>query len=87
MTSLQHIDEQKADARYQRRRLDLYRAKVYGPRPTSPSRLKELERVVRRSRDGSLRAPGLPHRERSVIGRSRYSRGVIEGLRDRKRYG
>jgi hypothetical protein len=45
MTSLRRLDELRADARYHRQRLDLYRAKIYGPRPTSPSRLKELERA------------------------------------------
>jgi hypothetical protein len=38
------LEQLRADARYRRERLDLYRAKVYGPRPTSPSRLAELER-------------------------------------------
>ena len=36
------LEQLRADARYRRERLDLYRAKVYGPRPTSPSRLAEL---------------------------------------------
>jgi hypothetical protein len=45
MTSLRPLDELRVDARYHRQRLDLYRAKVYGARPTSPSRLKELERA------------------------------------------
>jgi hypothetical protein len=45
MTSPRRLDELRVDARYHRQRLDLYRAKVYGPRPTSPSRLKELERA------------------------------------------
>jgi hypothetical protein len=45
MTSLRRLDELRVDARYHRQRLDLYRAKVYGPRPTSPSRLKELDRA------------------------------------------
>jgi hypothetical protein len=45
MTSQRRIDELKVDAHYHRQRHDLYRAKVYGPRPTSPSRLKELERA------------------------------------------
>ena len=40
----EHLEQLRADARYRRERLDLYRAKVYGPRPTSPSRLAELER-------------------------------------------
>ena len=34
----------RMDARYARERRDLYRAKTYGPRPTSPARLRELER-------------------------------------------
>jgi hypothetical protein len=45
MDDAQHIDDLRADARYARERYDLYRAKVYGPRPTSMTRLRELERV------------------------------------------
>ena len=33
-----------AEARYQRERYDLYRQKAYGPRPTSETRMRELER-------------------------------------------
>jgi hypothetical protein len=40
----ERIDELEAEARYARQRLDLYRAKTYGPRPTSPVRMRELER-------------------------------------------
>jgi predicted metal-dependent hydrolase len=39
------IEEVRAEARYHRERYDLYKAKVYGPRETSMSRLQELERV------------------------------------------
>jgi hypothetical protein len=35
----------EAEARYHRERLALYRARAYGPRPTSPTRLRELERT------------------------------------------
>ena len=35
-----------AEARYHRHRYDLYKAKVYGPRPTRMSRLRELERAA-----------------------------------------
>jgi hypothetical protein len=45
MDDPQRIDDLRADARYARERYDLYRAKVYGPRPTSMTRLRELERV------------------------------------------
>jgi hypothetical protein len=40
------IDELKAEARYRSERLALYRARAYGPRPTSPVRLRELERAA-----------------------------------------
>jgi hypothetical protein len=39
------IEELRAEARYHRERYDLYRAKVYGPRPTTMTRLRELERA------------------------------------------
>jgi hypothetical protein len=45
MTSLRRLDELRVDARYHRERRDLYRAKMYGPRPTSPVQLRELERA------------------------------------------
>ena len=44
MTTPSHLEQLRAEARHLRQRRDLYRAKVYGPRPTSPSRLEELER-------------------------------------------
>jgi hypothetical protein len=43
------IAELRAEARYSRERYDLYRAKVYGPRPARMARLRELERA----RDGA----------------------------------
>jgi hypothetical protein len=45
MTSLRRLEELRVDARYRRERRDLYRAKVYGSRPTSPARLRDLERA------------------------------------------
>ena len=35
----------EAEERYHRERLALYRARSYGPRPTSPARLRELDRI------------------------------------------
>jgi hypothetical protein len=35
----------EVDERYARERYQLYRALSYGPRPTSPARLRELERT------------------------------------------
>ena len=37
----------EAEATHMRQRYDLYKAKTYGPRPTSPSRLRELERLFK----------------------------------------
>jgi hypothetical protein len=39
-----HLAELRRQAQYRRERLEIYRAKVYGPRPTSPAKLEELER-------------------------------------------
>jgi hypothetical protein len=46
----ERIEDLEAEARYHRERYDLYRAKTYGPRPTSMARLRELERA----RDGAV---------------------------------
>jgi hypothetical protein len=39
------IESLRAEARYRRERYDLYRAKMYGPRPTTMARLRQLERA------------------------------------------
>jgi hypothetical protein len=41
-----HLEQLRAEAAHQRRRRDLYKAKVYGPRATSNARLEELERAL-----------------------------------------
>jgi hypothetical protein len=45
------LDDLRAEALYHRQRYDLYRAKAYGPRTTSPTRLRELERASTRARE------------------------------------
>ncbi|MFP5361362.1 MAG: hypothetical protein ACLGI5_01375 [Thermoleophilia bacterium] len=45
MSDPDDIADLRADARYARERYDLYRAKMYGSRPTSMTRLRELERA------------------------------------------
>lgn len=45
MTDPDQLADLRADARYARERYELYRARMYGPRPTSMTRLRELERV------------------------------------------
>jgi hypothetical protein len=42
----ERIEDLEAEARYARQRADLYRAKTYGPRATSPARMRELERTA-----------------------------------------
>lgn len=46
MNDSERIADLRADARYARERFELYRAKMYGSRPTSMTRLRELERVL-----------------------------------------
>jgi hypothetical protein len=47
MTGSRPIEELRAEARYARERYDLYRAKMYGLRPTTITRFRELERICR----------------------------------------
>ena len=55
-SSSRPIEELRAEARYHRQRYELYRAKVYGSRPTSASRLRELERAAREAQERLERA-------------------------------
>lgn len=45
------LEELRLDVRHERNRLALYRAKVMGPRPTSPARLREIERACARAEE------------------------------------
>jgi hypothetical protein len=53
--SAEHLDDLRAQARYARERYQLYKAKAYGQRATSPARLRELERASQQA-DARLRA-------------------------------
>jgi len=44
MIGLRRIEELRAEATYHSERYELYKAKMYGPRPASGVRLRELER-------------------------------------------
>ena len=55
MTAEDRTEELRELARYARQRRDLYRAKGYGPRPTSATRLRELERESDQA-EGRLKA-------------------------------
>ena len=65
MISLRRLEELRIDARYQRERRDLYRAKMHGPRPTSPVRLRELERASALS-ESRLRRAEQEHEAETV---------------------
>lgn len=43
-TAAARLDALQAAANYARQRYDLYKARAYGPRPTSEARMRELER-------------------------------------------
>jgi hypothetical protein len=45
VTDAARLEELRAAARFHRERLELYRARAYGSRPTSPVRMRELERA------------------------------------------
>ncbi|HUA11918.1 MAG TPA: hypothetical protein VMA83_07940 [Solirubrobacteraceae bacterium] len=45
MSSSDRVEVLEVEARYARERVELYRAKMYGQRPTTMSRLRELERI------------------------------------------
>jgi len=55
MADTRRIEELEAEARYQRERYELYKAKRYSQRPTSDSRMRELERL-HKGADARLRA-------------------------------
>jgi hypothetical protein len=44
MSAAERLEELRHEARYRRERLELYRARLYGGRPGSLSKLRELER-------------------------------------------
>jgi len=53
----------EAEARYARERLELYRAKTYGGhKPTTPPRLRELEREAVRTATRLRRIRTVPER-------------------------
>jgi len=53
--SARHLDDLRVQAQYARQRYDLYRAKAYGQRPTSPARMHELQRACEQA-EALLRA-------------------------------
>ena len=60
MTHAEHVERLRAEVDYLRDRRDLYRAKVYGPRPSRLSRLRELEREYELAASHLRRAETAP---------------------------
>jgi hypothetical protein len=53
--SAEHLDDLRAQAKYARERYQLYKAKSFGGRLTSPIRLRELQRTYEQA-EARLRA-------------------------------
>lgn len=49
--STRHLDDLRAQAQYARQRYDLYKARAYGQRPTSESRMRELQRASQQAEE------------------------------------
>jgi hypothetical protein len=60
MSDDQELVRLEAAARNARERFQLYKAKSYGPRPTSPTRLRELDRDRARAETRLRRARTVP---------------------------
>ena len=56
------IDDLRTQAKWSRQRRDLYKAKSYGPRPTSQARMDELERQLARADERLKSALAAEHR-------------------------
>jgi hypothetical protein len=64
------LDELRAQALHARQRLDLYKARAYGMRATSPVRMRELERASERAAASLNTAEAQARRARKPDGRS-----------------
>lgn len=67
--STTHLDDLRAQARYARQRYDLYKARAYGQRSTSPARMRELQRACEQT-EARLRAAEAQERLARIAGNS-----------------
>jgi hypothetical protein len=67
--SVEHLDDLRAKAQYARERYQLYKAKAYGQRPTSPARLRELQRAYEQA-EARLRAAEADEQRTAAAGES-----------------
>jgi hypothetical protein len=61
--STPHLEDLRAQAQHARQRYDLYKARAYGQRPTSPARMHELQRACEQA-ETRLRAAEAQERAR-----------------------
>jgi hypothetical protein len=61
--STPHLEDLRAQAKHARQRYDLYKARAYGQRPTSPARMRELQRACEQA-ETRLRAAEAQERAR-----------------------
>jgi hypothetical protein len=65
--STRHLDDLRAQAQHARQRYDLYKAKAYGQRLTSPARMRELQRACEQA-EARLRAAEAQERRARTEG-------------------
>jgi hypothetical protein len=63
------LDDLRAQAQHARQRYDLYKARAYGQRPTSPARMRELQRACEQA-EALLRAAEAQERRARKAGDS-----------------
>jgi hypothetical protein len=66
-----HLDDLRAQAQYARERYQLYKARAYGQRPTSPQRLRELQRAYEQAKARLRFAEDEEQRARGASGHPR----------------
>jgi hypothetical protein len=64
--SARHLEDLRLQAQHARRRYDLYKAKAYGQRPTSPARMRELQRACEQAEARLLAAQAQERRARTT---------------------
>lgn len=63
-----HLEDVRAKARHALERYQLYKAKAYGPRPTSEARLRELQRAHEQAQERVVAAEAEQRRARERAG-------------------
>jgi hypothetical protein len=70
-----HLDDLRAQAQHARQRYQLYKARVYGGRGTTPARLRELERADEQAQARLQAAEAEERRARGTADEHRPGQG------------